>query len=115
MQEQVKGGAVLKLLYKVELGSDTEAYLVSDGNTYLFYSLDAVYIATVPPEWRLVDKLGTVERADDFERLTGRRPEVFVEDCRVCGQPALLLVEHDDGVCFDCQPEGSDEEVDYVN
>ena len=106
---------MLKLLYKVELGSDTEAYLVTDGTTHMFYNLDAVYIATPPPEWSLVEKLGTVERADDFEKLTGRRPEIFVEDCRVCGLPALLLVEHDDGVCFDCGPEGGGEVMDHVN
>ncbi|HKQ99870.1 MAG TPA: hypothetical protein VJT09_04305 [Pyrinomonadaceae bacterium] len=106
---------MLKMLYKVELGSDTGAYLVTDGQNFLFYNLDAVYIATVPPEWRLVEKLGTVETADDFERLTGKRPELFIEDCRLCGQPALLLIEHDDGICVDCQPEGSDEKTDYVN
>ena len=104
-----------KLLYKVELGSDTGAYLVSDGKNFLFYNLDGIYIATVPTEWRLVEALGTVERADDFERVTGRRPEIFLEDCRVCGQPALLLMEHDDGVCVDCNPEASDEGLDYAN
>lgn len=106
---------MFKLLYKVELGSDTEAYLVSDGESYMFYNLDGVYIATVPPEWSLGEMLGTVERADDFERLTGRRPAVFIEDCRVCGLPALLLVEHDDGICVNCRPEEGDEVTDYVN
>lgn len=104
-----------KLVYKVELGDDTEAYLVSDGRHFLFYNLEGIYIATVPAEWRLVEPLGTVERADDFEKLTGLRPEIFVEDCRLCGQPALLLVNHDGGVCVDCRPEESDEVMDYVN
>jgi hypothetical protein len=106
---------VPRLLYKVELGSDAGAYLVTDGKNFLFYSLDGIYVATVPPEWRLVEMLGTVERASDFERMTGRRPQLFLEDCSVCGQPALLLVEHDDGVCVDCQPEGDEEETEYVN
>jgi hypothetical protein len=106
---------VFKLLYKVELGSDTEAYLVSDGGNFLFYNLDGIYIATVPPEWRLVEALGTVERANDFERLTGCRPQLFLEDCRICEQPALLLVEHDDGVCVECRPEEGDEGMDYAN
>lgn len=106
---------MFKLLYKVELGSDTEAYLVSDGSNFLFYNLDGIYIATVPAEWRLVEKLGTVEGADDFERLTGRRPEIFIEDCRLCGQSALLLVNYDDGICVDCRPEQSEEETNYIN
>ncbi|HVF48805.1 MAG TPA: hypothetical protein VNA19_01885 [Pyrinomonadaceae bacterium] len=104
-----------KLLYKIEYESDTQAYLVTDGRNFLFYNLEAIYIATAPTEWRLVEMLGTLETADEFERLTGRRPEIFIENCRACGQPALLLVNHDEGICVDCRPEESDEVTDYVN
>lgn len=106
---------LLKRLYKVEFGSDTGAYLVTDGGKFLFYSLDGIFIATAPLMWRLVETLGMVEGADDFERLTGRRPELFLEDCRVCGQRALLLINYDDGVCVDCRPEESSGEVDHIN
>ena len=104
-----------KRLYRIEFGSDMGAYLVTDGWKYLFYSLDGIYIATAPLLWRLVETLGMVETADDFEMLTGQRPELFLEDCRVCGQPALLLMNYDDGVCVDCCPEESSGEMDHVN
>ena len=104
-----------KLLYKVDLGNDMEAYLVTDGGRFLFYNLDGIVIATVPPGWQLVEALGMVEAVDDFEKLTGRRPELFLMDCRVCRQPALLLVEHDGGVCVDCQPERDEEGVNHIN
>lgn len=106
---------MLKMLYKVELSGETEAYLVSDGGVFLFYNLDGIYIATVPEEWRIVEKVGAVETGDDFERMTGRRPELFWEDCRICRQPALLLLEHDEGICVECRPEGGYEVTDYVN
>ena len=106
---------LIKRVYKVEFGIDTGAYLVTDGGKFLFYSLDGVFIATAPMVWRQVETLGTVETADDFERLTGRRPEIFLQDCRVCEQPALLLMEYDDGVCVDCCPEEIGEEIEHIN
>ena len=106
---------LIKRVYKVEFGIDTGAYLVTDGGKFLFYNLDGVFIATTPLVWRLVEMLGTVKTADDFERLTGRRPELFLQDCRICERPALLLVEHDDGVCVDCCPEESGGGMEHVN
>ena len=105
---------LIKRVYKVEIGIDTGAYLVTDGSKFLFYNLDGVFI-TDSLVWRVVERLGTVETADDFERLTGQRVQLFVQDCRVCERPALLLVEHDDGVCVECCPEESGEELEHVN
>jgi hypothetical protein len=68
-----------------------------------YYNLDGVIYAEEPVGWRPIATLGEVETADDFERLTGARPQVFVEDCRACGRPALLIVDEDKGVCVDCQ------------
>jgi hypothetical protein len=104
-----------KRVYKVEFGSEVGAYLVTDGRKFLFYNRDGIIIATPPLTWRLGAMLGMVETADDFEMLTGQRPEVFLEDCRVCGQPALLFMNYDDGVCVDCSPEESDGEMEQVN
>ena len=104
-----------KRLYKVEFGSEVGAYLVTDGSKFLFYNRDGVFVATPPLMWRLGEMLGMVETADDFEMLTGQRPEIFLEDCRVCGQPALLLMNYDDGVCVDCCPEESGREMEHVN
>ena len=106
---------LIKRVYKIEFGIDTGAYLVTDGARFLFYNLDGVFIATAPMIWRLIEKLGTVETAGDFERLTGRRPELFVQDCRICERSALLLVEHDDGICVDCCPEESRGELELIN
>lgn len=104
-----------KRLYKVEFGSEKGAYLVTDGRKFLFYNRDAIFIATPPLTWRLGEMLGMVETADDFEMLTGQRPEIFHEDCRVCGQPALLLMKYDDGVCVDCRSDEGSGEMERVN
>ena len=123
MPQQVKGGIVTKKLFTfVEIKGEAEGYVVSDYTLHVddpkrfrFYNPDGIYIYDGPREFLRVEDLGEVETADDFERLTGHQPQLFFQDCRICGQPALLLVEHDDGVCVDCQPERGEEGIDYVN
>jgi hypothetical protein len=92
-----------KKLFRIRLEDNAEGYLVTDLTHRSYYNLDGVIYAQQQTGWRPVSSLGDVDTVEDFERLTGSRPQVFVQDCLVCGRPALLFVDEDNGVCVDCQ------------
>jgi len=98
-------------LFRIKFDNDAEGYLVIDPTHRAYYNLDGVIYAQEPAGWSPVAALGDVETADDFERMTGSRPQLFVEVCRGCGRPALLIVDQDDGFCAECQGEGGEEDA----
>jgi hypothetical protein len=98
---------VLKTVFRIKFeDDDSEGYLVINPQHRSYYNLDGVIHAREPAGWIAVANLGEVKTADDFERLTGSRHQVFVEDCRACNRPALLFVDEDGGLCVDCQGGG---------
>jgi hypothetical protein len=54
-----------------------------------YYNLDGIIFAKEPVAWRAIATLGEVETADDFERLTGARPN----DLLYASLPSAVVFE----------------------
>ena len=108
-----------KTLSRVRLESGYVAYLVFDGRTREhFYKMDGMLIAHASTgliKYELLDEIGPIESVADFERFTGLLPVVFVDDCRRCGEPEMMLVTSHDGLCVACRRAGGPSATGYIN
>src|SRR3712207_5298680 len=97
---------MVKTLSRVRLEAGLAAYMVFDGRgREHFYKTDGMLMAHAAVgliKYELLEEIGPVESVADFERLTGLHAAVFVSDCRRCGEPEMMLVTSDRGLCVAC-------------
>src|SRR6266404_2580785 len=80
-------------------GKRTPGYMVTlDDGTLVFYTDNGIPCEGVGKDWLLLQELGEIDTADDFEALTGIRAVAFFDLCDDCG----LVKAVDMPVCINC-------------